>query len=134
MNDLILEIDSYLWWAVIALAVLAVALSVLEVVPKKDVKTVDRAEYDIPQPESLGGEKPAEIYGRKPSTPMDTAIAEYRALKLRSCKREITMLEQLNLIKGSRVGQEQIEPEQIYKAAETKQERDQGAKKRGFLD
>ncbi len=129
MNDLILEIDSYLWWAVIALAVLAVVLSALEGVLKRDVKTVDLAGYDMPQLESRRDEKPTEIYGRKPSTPADTTISEYRSLKLRSCEREIAMLEQLNLIKGSRV-----EQEQIYEAAETMQKRDHDTKKRGFLD
>jgi len=129
MNELILEIDSYLWWAVIALAVLAVVLSALEGVLKRDAKTVDLAGYDMPQPESRGDEKPVEIYGRKPSTPVDTTISEYRSLKLRSCEREIAMLERLKFVSDLRVGQEQI-----HEAAETKQERDHGTKKRGFLD
>ena len=129
MNDLILEIDSILWWAVIALAVLAVVLSALEGVLKRDAKTVDMAGHDMPQPESRGDEKPTEIYGRKPSAAVDDAISEYRSAKLWSCAREIAMLERLNLIKGSRVGQEQI-----CEAAETMQKRDHGTKKRGFLD
>ena len=132
MNDLILEIDSYLWWAVIALAVLAVVLSAL----KSDVKTVVRsAEYDITLPPSHEEERPAGTYKEPMSKPVDTSISEYRSAKLQSCKREIVMLERLGLITDLlRVEPEQT-PELITREQpETEQKRDHGTKKRGFLD
>ncbi len=130
MNDLILEIDSYLWWAVIALAVLAVVLSAL----KSDVKTAGSAEYDIALPPSHEEERPAGTY-REMSKPVDTTISEYRSAKLQSCKREIVMLERLRLITDlPRVEPEQT-PESITREQpETMQKRDHVTKKRGFLD
>ena len=131
MNDLILEIDSYLWWAVIALAVLAVVLSAL----KSDVKTAGSAEYDIALPPSHEEERPAGTY-REMSKPVDTTISEYRSAKLQSCKREIVMLERLGLITDL---PRRVEPEQTpglitREQPETEQKRDHGTKKRGFLD
>lgn len=133
MNDLILEIDSYLWWVVIALAVLAVMLSVL----KSDVTTVVRlAEQDITIPPSREEERPAGTYKESRSKPADTIISEYRSAKLQSYKREIVMLERLKLIPDL-----QVEPEQTHEWItqeqpdnKTGEERDHGAKKRGFLD
>lgn len=132
MNDLILEIDSYLWWVVIALAVLAVVLSAL----KSDGKTVARStEYGITLPPSREEKRPAGTYKEPMSKPVNTTISDYRSAKLQSCAREIVMLERLGLITDLlRVepGQtpELITPEQ----PETKQKRDHGTKKRGFLD
>ena len=133
MNDLILEIDSYLWWAVIALAVLAVVLSVL----KSDVTTIVRlAEQDITIPPSREEERPAGTYKEPMSKPVDTSISEYRSAKLQSCKREIVMLERLGLITDL---PRRVEPEQTtelitQEPPDTKQKRDHGTKKRGFLD
>lgn len=132
MNDLILEIDSYLWWVVIALAVLAVVLSAL----KSDVKTVARlAEQDITLPPSREEGRPVGTYKEPMGKPVDTTISKYRSAKLQSCKREIVMLERLSLITDLRRVEPEQTPELITREQpDTMQKRDHGTKKRGFLD
>ena len=130
MHDLILVIDSILWWAVIAFAILAVVLTLMA--GEKGVKRepdiiLNKAEPAIPHTRpgvdtSIGARK------KTTSTPADSAaISEYRSAKLRSCAREIKMLERLKLIADSRV-----EPEPTQRQPEIKQ--DHGDKKRGIWD
>lgn len=130
MHDLILEIDSILWWVVIAFAILAVVLSLLT--GEKDVKRepdiiIDKAEPIIPHTRP-GADKSMGARKKTTSMPADSAaISEYRSAKLRSCAREIKMLEQLNSVTGL-----QDEPETTQRQPEIK--RDQGDKKRGMWD
>ena len=127
MHDLILEIDSILWWAIIAFAILAVALLVLEAVTKKDVGAIEPAEYDTSQPESLEDRIPVEINGEKISAHADATISEYRSAKLRLCACELETLEQLKLVTGL-----QVEPKSTHRQYGIK--RDPGDKKRGMWD
>jgi sensor c-di-GMP phosphodiesterase-like protein len=130
MHDLILEIDSILWWAVIAFAILAVVLSLLA--GEKGVKRapdiiLNKAEPATPHTRP-GADKSIGTRKKTTGTPADSAaISEYRSAKLWSCAREIKMLEQLNLVTGS-----WVEPEPTQRQPETK--RDQGDKKRGIWD
>lgn len=127
MHDLILDIDSILLWVVLAFAILAVVLFFLG--GEKNVKrepdiVIDRAEA---RPR---GDKPAKKPRKATRAPADSAaISKYQSAKLWSCEREIKMLEQLNLIEGSRV-----EPEPSPEPPAIKQEHDSDTKKRGFLD
>ena len=130
MHDLILMIDGILWWAVIAFGILAVVLSLLA--GEKNVKRapdiiLNKAEPAIPDTRP-GADKSIGTRKKATSTPADSAaISEYRSAKLRSCAREIKMLEQLNLVTGSRV-----EPKTTQRQPEIK--RDNGDKKRGIWD
>lgn len=127
MHDLILEIDSILLWVVLAFAILAVVLFFL--VKESDVK-VEAGTVTGHAEARPRGDKPIETPKKATRAPVDSAaISKYQSVKLWSCEREIKMLEQLNLIEGSRV-----EPEPSPEPPEIKQERDYDTKKRGFLD
>ena len=127
MHDLILDIDSILLWVVLAFAILAVVLFFL--VKESDVKrepdiVIDRTDT---RPEKY---KPTKTPKKATRAPVDSAaISKYQSAKLWSCEREITMLEQLNLIEGSRV---ELEPS--LEPPEIKQEHDYDTKKRGIWD
>lgn len=132
MHDLILDIDSILLWVVLAFAILAVVLFFLG--GEKGVKRepdilIDKAEPAIPHTRP-GVDKSIGMRKKATRAPVDSAaISKYQSAKLWSCEREITMLEQLNLIEGSRV-----EPEPSLEPPEIKQEHDYDTKKRGIWD
>ena len=127
MHDLILEIDSILLWVVLAFAILAVVLFFL--VKESGVKVEPDIVIDHAEARPRG-DKPTKTPRKATRAPVDSAaISKYQSAKLWSCEREIKMLEQLNLIEGSRV-----EPEPSREPPEIKQEHDYDTKKRGFLD
>lgn len=128
MHDLILEIDRMLWFAVIAFAVLAVVLSLLTEDTRRPEPDVILYEKEPAKPDLRPKEyKPMETPSRTTGAPVDNAISEYRSAKLRSCEREIEMLEQLKFVES-----EQTREQTIQDQPEIKQDYDD--KKRGLWD
>jgi len=128
MHDLILDIDGMLWFAVIAFTVLAVLLSLLTEDTRRPDPDVILYEKEPAKPDLRPKEyKPMETPGRTAGAPVDNAVSEYWSAKLRSCEREIKMLEQLKF-----VGSEQTLEQTIQDRPEIKQ--DYNDKKRGLWD